>query len=158
EPLGFPDGWHVAFAKKKSGENAEQAGGDGGEGAENPFGIPCFAVEAAGEKFVVEPVREVLPFGVGSDSESGDGNERQDSPIADEQCGAGGDERARCQVAEQQAGETVAKRDSLQHAEPADFVDWTTETAGVENTDYKKQNRAADDSANRGGPAFFFDG
>src|SRR5690606_13632427 len=52
---------------------------------------------------------------------------------------------------------TVAKRDSLEDTEPADFVDRPAETASVKNTDDKEKNRTADDSAHRGGAAFTFD-
>ncbi len=87
-------------AHPKAGEEAEEGGGDGGEGREEAFGVADGLVEVAGvevtldegDDVAVKPSDQVLVVVeqwdlVGGCACSGDGDEAEEQPVADEECG-----------------------------------------------------------------------
>ena len=86
-----------------------------------------------------------------------DGDEGHERPVADEQPGTNGRERARFEKAKEQSGKKVGERDALQDAHYAKFRPGVAETAIIKNAEQEQQH-AADENAFQGfGAAIAFD-
>jgi len=118
----------LGVAEPVSREDAEERGGDGGDGVENAFGIARAVVEMAHEELAVEPGGDVA-VGVherdipARKAEAGNGSEAEKGPIA-EQADDDGDELAAAGEVEFEDGRSeIAEGDALGDAFEAEGVE-----------------------------------
>ncbi len=117
EGANFGEGG-LGVAEPVAGEDAEERGGDGGDGVDDAFGIASAVVKMAHEEFAIEPCGDVA-VGVherdvaAGKAEAGNGSEAEESPIAEEANGDGDELTAAGEVEFENGGDEVAESDAL---------------------------------------------
>ena len=134
-------------------EQAEKGGGDGGEGAEEAFGIVVAIVLAAGQPDAVEVVGEVHAFGKVSCAYAGNRDKAEEEEVTDEQEGCGDGEATRAEPEGKETCGGGCEADALEDAEPADLIPAVVHPAGVDDAECEQNGGTCQQMAYGGAAA-----